>query len=116
MKDSEPGSGVACPRCGVHQSRVRDTRPSLDMIRRRRVCDGCGARYTTYELATDDAEAEGFYEAVKLRGELQSLPPGMRQHLRSLIRGAAILHDRYEAKIARLQQTNGEAGDAASKH
>lgn len=96
-EDFNPGSGLACPRCGVSQSRVRDTRPSLDMIRRRRVCDGCSARYTTFELATDDGEAEGFYEALKLSGELASLTPGMRKYLRGAIRQAAIEQGRREA-------------------
>lgn len=39
------------PFCGRDNTRVIDSRPSDDnnAIRRRRVCDVCGKRFTTYE-------------------------------------------------------------------
>ncbi|PPR46485.1 MAG: Transcriptional repressor NrdR [Alphaproteobacteria bacterium MarineAlpha5_Bin9] len=42
---------IACPYCGHKSSYVKDTRESEEnhAIRRRRVCEGCGSRYTTYE-------------------------------------------------------------------
>jgi len=42
---------MKCPYCGYLQSRVVDSRQSEDggSIRRRRECDGCGRRFTTYE-------------------------------------------------------------------
>jgi transcriptional repressor NrdR len=41
---------VRCPRCGERETRVVDSR-DLDeaSIRRRRECETCGARFTTYE-------------------------------------------------------------------
>lgn len=40
-----------CPYCGKDNTRVIDSRPADDgdSIRRRRECDGCGRRFTTYE-------------------------------------------------------------------
>jgi len=40
---------MKCPFCGSSQSRVIDTREVGDGIRRRRECQGCRQRYTTYE-------------------------------------------------------------------
>ncbi len=42
---------MKCPFCGKDDTRVIDSRPADDntSIRRRRVCDSCGKRFTTYE-------------------------------------------------------------------
>ena len=44
---------MKCPFCGNDNTRVIDSRPVEDntSIRRRRVCDECGKRFTTYEKA-----------------------------------------------------------------
>ncbi|MCQ2523463.1 MAG: transcriptional regulator NrdR [Lachnospiraceae bacterium] len=42
---------MKCPFCSHQDTRVIDSRPAEDnnSIRRRRVCDECGKRFTTYE-------------------------------------------------------------------
>ena len=42
---------MKCPFCGQDNTRVIDSRPAEDnnSIRRRRVCDECNKRFTTYE-------------------------------------------------------------------
>ena len=42
---------MKCPYCGNPDTRVIDSRPAEDKssIRRRRSCDECGRRFTTYE-------------------------------------------------------------------
>ncbi len=40
---------MRCPYCSHNDSKVIDSRESIDGIRRRRECQGCGRRYTTYE-------------------------------------------------------------------
>lgn len=42
---------MMCPYCAYPDSRVLDSRPTLEgnSIRRRRECGGCGKRFTTYE-------------------------------------------------------------------
>lgn len=41
---------MKCPECGYEDSKVIDSRPSEDRIRRRRECLSCKARFTTYEI------------------------------------------------------------------
>ena len=41
---------MKCPYCGYDESKVTDSRPSDDRIRRRRECMSCKARFTTFEL------------------------------------------------------------------
>jgi transcriptional repressor NrdR len=42
---------MRCPYCGHDASQVKDSRPTEDgtAIRRRRQCEDCGARFTTFE-------------------------------------------------------------------
>lgn len=42
---------MRCPFCAHESSQVKDSRPAEDgaAIRRRRQCEGCGARFTTFE-------------------------------------------------------------------
>lgn len=42
---------MKCPYCSSDNTRVIDSRPAEDnsSIRRRRLCDSCGKRFTTYE-------------------------------------------------------------------
>ncbi len=59
MSNTGPVAGPAarmatemkCPYCGFAQDRVVDSRESkeMDSIRRRRECEGCNKRFTTYE-------------------------------------------------------------------
>ncbi|MEM7766788.1 MAG: transcriptional regulator NrdR [Pseudomonadota bacterium] len=42
---------MRCPFCGAENTAVKDSRPAEDntAVRRRRLCDRCGARFTTFE-------------------------------------------------------------------
>lgn len=42
---------MRCPYCGHEANQVKDSRPTEDgaAIRRRRQCEGCAARFTTFE-------------------------------------------------------------------
>ena len=42
---------MRCPFCAHEDSQVKDSRPTEDgaAIRRRRQCEACGARFTTFE-------------------------------------------------------------------
>jgi len=40
---------MRCPYCGFDDSKVIDSRPNDDKIRRRRECIKCSGRFTTYE-------------------------------------------------------------------
>jgi transcriptional repressor NrdR len=64
-----------CPHCGLAQHKVIDTRDAGDAIRRRRQCEHCNQRFTTYEnVAADllvmknDGRREPFDRQKLLRG------------------------------------------------
>ena len=42
---------MRCPFCSNEDTQVKDSRPTEDntSIRRRRICDACGSRFTTFE-------------------------------------------------------------------
>ena len=40
---------MKCPYCGFDDSKVIDSRPYDDKIKRRRECVKCSGRFTTYE-------------------------------------------------------------------
>lgn len=68
---------MKCPFCSHQDTRVIDSRPAEDnnSIRRRRVCDECGKRFTTYEkvetipliIIKKDKNRET-YDRIKLEG------------------------------------------------
>lgn len=41
---------MKCPDCGYEDSKVIDSRPTDNKVRRRRECMSCGSRFTTYEI------------------------------------------------------------------
>ncbi|MED9918680.1 MAG: transcriptional regulator NrdR [[Eubacterium] siraeum] len=41
---------MKCPECGYEDSKVIDSRPTENKIRRRRECLSCKCRFTTYEM------------------------------------------------------------------
>lgn len=49
-----------CPYCKARAVRTLDCRKSYNASRRRKVCESCGKRYTTYEV-----DAEFFNSAIK---------------------------------------------------
>jgi transcriptional repressor NrdR len=51
QKEVIGGNDMKCPYCSSDNTRVIDSRPAEDnnSIRRRRLCDECGKRFTTYE-------------------------------------------------------------------
>lgn len=69
---------MKCPYCGHENTRVIDSRPAEDnnSIRRRRVCDECDKRFTTYEKVEEtilmvvkkDGKREAFDRSKLLRG------------------------------------------------
>jgi transcriptional repressor NrdR len=72
---------MKCPFCGSRETRVLDKRDSEDvaLTRRRRECQGCGGRFTTFErpevttlmVAKKDGRRQAF-DRAKLRGSIQT--------------------------------------------
>lgn len=95
---------MKCPYCGSESSRVIDSRPAEDnnAIRRRRQCDDCVKRFTTYEKIETEPltvikkdKTRQLYDRSKIRfGIVQSchkLPISMNQIDKAV--------DEIEAKI-----------------
>lgn len=70
---------MKCPYCTADNSRVLDSRPVDDnaAIRRRRLCDTCGKRFTTYEkvetlpmVVIKKDQTREQYDRMKLQGGL----------------------------------------------
>ena len=68
---------MKCPFCSSENTRVIDSRPADDnnSIRRRRLCDDCGKRFTTYErvetiplIVIKRDENREQYDRLKLQG------------------------------------------------
>jgi transcriptional repressor NrdR len=90
---------MQCPFCGSTQHRVVDSRDAADAIRRRRQCEACGQRFTTYERA----EAVRMY-VVKRGGRRE--PFDRDKLLRGLQRAAAkrpIDPERLDAVVASIE-------------
>jgi transcriptional repressor NrdR len=74
---------MRCPFCGSEDTRVVDSRPGDDgaSVRRRRACQDCAERFTTFERAElnmprvikNDGSREVFDEAKLRRGLLRAL-------------------------------------------
>ena len=103
---------MRCPFCSHEDSQVKDSRPTEDgvSIRRRRQCEGCGARFTTFER-------------VQLRDLIVIKKDGKREPFerRKLERSVAIAcrkrdiePDRIERLISGIQRQLETMGDDVS--
>ena len=71
---------MKCPFCGYTESKVIDSRPADERIRRRRECNHCNNRFTTYEMVETlplivikkDRSREEFDRNKLLRGLLRA--------------------------------------------
>ena len=103
---------MRCPKCGCESLKVIDSRPSesIDAIRRRRECEGCGFRFTTYERREEmpllvikkDGHSEPFDRQKLMRGLLtatvkRNIPIGDLDKLISSIE--VVLRDRGTTEI-----------------
>lgn len=79
---AKKADGMNCPFCGLADTRVVDSREtdSKDAIRRRRECNACGQRFTTYEkieeipitVSKRDGSTELFHPDKLLRGLMRA--------------------------------------------
>ena len=71
---------MKCPHCGHEESKVTDSRPVEESIKRRRECLKCQARFTTYEtienvqpiVVKKDGSREYFDKAKLLSGLMKA--------------------------------------------
>lgn len=100
---------MRCPYCGHEDSQVKDSRPTEDgaAIRRRRQCEGCAARFTTFERIQ-------LRELTVLKSEDRREPFDREKLLRSLAiatRKRPVAPERLERLVSGIQrrlETQGE--------
>ena len=106
---------MRCPFCGHEDSQVKDSRPTEDAaaIRRRRQCEGCAARFTTFERIQ-------LRELTVLKSEDKKEPFDRDKLLRSVAIAArkrpidAVRIEKLVSGIQRQLETTGE-GEIPSK-
>jgi transcriptional repressor NrdR len=101
---------MRCPFCAHEDSQVKDSRPTEDStsIRRRRQCDGCGARFTTFErvqlreilVAKSGGKSEPFD-----RGKIE-------QSVTLACRKRGVGQERIDQLVSGIQRQVETAGDA----
>lgn len=104
---------MRCPYCNKDNSRVIDSRPveENNSIRRRRVCDSCGRRFTTYEkvetipmiVIKKDNNREP-YDRSKIEGGIlracHKRPVSMSQIKKAVDEIETEIYDREEKEIS----------------
>jgi DNA-directed RNA polymerase subunit RPC12/RpoP len=84
------GNGLQCPHCGSKLLAVKDSRPSINSIRRRRKCLSCGERSTTFEIFSPTTdEGSKLVSALTLFDRLRSIPDEPRRALLRMISSLA---------------------------
>jgi transcriptional repressor NrdR len=94
---------VRCPACGADDTRVVDSRVAgseQEQIRRRRECQACGARFTTFERAEFSMP-----RVVKRSGERVAFDEEkLRGGLRLALHKRPVRTDEVEAAIERIKR------------
>ncbi len=78
-----------CPICRCSESRVTDTRDTGEVVRRRRECEQCGERFTTYELIDRFRCPQCGAEETRVSGWV-ALEHGLRRNRECLRCGARL--------------------------
>jgi transcriptional repressor NrdR len=115
---------MKCPYCGFGQDRVVDSRESkeADAIRRRRECERCNRRFTTYErideipymVVKKDGRRERFDRQKVLNGLLRACEkrPVPLVNLEAIVNAA----DTFLVDAPERERTTAEIGELIMKH
>ena len=101
---------MRCPFCAHDVSQVKDSRPTEDntSIRRRRQCESCGARFTTFERVQLREVT-----VVKSGGKREAFDRGkIEQSVALACRKRAIEQERIDQLVSGIQRQVETMGDA----
>jgi transcriptional repressor NrdR len=101
---------VRCPFCAHDDSQVKDSRPTEDntSIRRRRQCESCGARFTTFERVQLREVT-----VVKSDGKRESFDRGkLEQSVALACRKRGIEQERIDQLVSGIQRQAETAGES----
>jgi len=101
---------MRCPFCAHEDSQVKDSRPSEDgtSIRRRRQCEDCGARFTTFERVQ-------LRELTVVKSENRREPFDRTKLERSVsiaVRKRPVPQERIERLVSSIQRQLETSGDS----
>ena len=99
---------MRCPFCGTYEYKVMETRVSRDgnEIRRRRECEGCSRRYTTYERIEESMPL-----VIKGDGRREPFDRAKIEHgIRSAVAKRPVSHDQMAALALEVEREVGELG------
>ena len=101
---------MRCPFCDHEDSQVKDSRPAEDgsAIRRRRQCEDCGARFTTFERAQ-------LRELTVIKSENRREPFDRGKLERSLaiaLRKRPVPQERIDKLLSSIQRQLETSGDS----
>jgi transcriptional repressor NrdR len=107
---------MRCPFCAHDDSQVKDSRPTEDStsIRRRRQCESCGARFTTFErvqLREVTVVKSGERREAFDRGKLE-------QSIALAVRKRGVSQERIDQLVSGIQrqvETSGESEVASAR-
>jgi transcriptional repressor NrdR len=105
---------MRCPFCGHLDTQVAETRDSDegDSIRRRRKCNGCDKRFTTYERAEIDLPAIVKRDGRRTEFDRSKLKSSLMLALRKRPVGAEAVESAIETIEARLRQCGDKEVDS----
>ena len=100
---------MRCPYCGNDDTQVKDSRPTEDSnaIRRRRICNACGGRFTTFERVQ-------LRELIGVKKSGRRVPVDRDKRERSVItalRKRAVEPERVERMISGVVRQLESLGD-----
>jgi transcriptional repressor NrdR len=101
---------LRCPFCSHEDTQVKDSRPTEDgaATRRRRQCEGCGARFTTFERTQ-------LRDIMVIKSEDRREPFDRIKLERSIslaCRKRGVPHERIEQLVSSIQRQVETSGDA----
>lgn len=115
---------MICPYCNFPDSKVIDSRPKLEKIKRRRECIKCGARFTTYEIIEKpmlmvekrsgsyepfdrNKLIQGIFNAIKKRpvniDDVEKIADSIENHYANELKNVAPSKEIGELVLARLK-------------
>ena len=100
---------MRCPFCAHDDSQVKDSRPTEDntAIRRRRQCDSCGGRFTTFERVQLREVT-----VIKSDGKRQAFDRGkLEQSVTLASRKRGIAQERLDQLVSGIQRQVETAGE-----
>jgi transcriptional repressor NrdR len=100
---------LRCPFCAHDDSQVKDSRPTEDntSIRRRRQCDSCGGRFTTFERVQLREVT-----VIKSDGKRQPFERGkLEQSVTLACRKRGIAQERLDQLVSGIQRQVETAGE-----